>query len=135
LSYPLTLGYTVADIGGAKSIAWLGTASTVATAAIAPFGGAISDLIGRRYVGLVGSAFLCIGLIVIGTAKRMPVAIGGFALQGVGGAFAELVGFSGITELAPVVGRGKYMGLALIFSLPFCAGQAYGISVHNLFRV
>ena len=98
----------------------------MATAAIAPFAGAMSDLIGRRYVALLGSAFIIIGMIVVGTAKRMDIAIGGTAVAGVGGALAELVGFAGIAELAPVRRRGMYLGTALLFSLPFGASQTYG---------
>jgi MFS family permease len=115
----------------------LGTASTVATAAIAPFGGAISDLIGRRYVALLGSSLITLGMIIVGTAQRMDVAIGGTAIVGVGGGLAELVGFAGyltkiylliesIAELAPVRKRGLYLGTAFLFNLPFGAAQAYG---------
>lgn len=98
----------------------------MATAAIAPFAGAMSDLVGRRYIALLGSGFIIIGMIVVGTAQRMDVAIGGTAIAGVGGALAELVGFAGIAELAPVRSRGKYLGTALLFSLPFSASQTYG---------
>jgi MFS family permease len=115
----------------------LGTASTVATAAIAPFGGAISDLIGRRYVALLGSSLITLGMIIVGTAQRMDVAIGGTAIVGVGGGLAELVGFAGyltniylliesIAELASVRKRGLYLGTAFLFNLPFGAAQAYG---------
>ena len=131
-SQGLTAAYVVADIGGAKSEAWLGTASTVATAAVAPFAGALSDLIGRRYVALSGSALIIIGMIVVGTAQRMDVAIGGTVIVGVGGGLAELVGFAGIAELAPVRSRGKYLGTAFLFNLPFGAAQAYGIFVQQL---
>jgi len=65
-------------------------------------------------------------MIVVGTAHRMDVAIGGTAIVGVGGGLAELVGFAGIQELAPVRSRGKYMGTAFLFNLPFGAAQAYG---------
>jgi MFS family permease len=125
----LIVAYVVADIGGETSEAWLGTASTVATAAIAPFAGAISDLIGRRYVALLGSALIIIGMIVVGTARRMDVAIGGTAIVGVGGGLAEVVGCAGILEMAPVKSRGKYMGTVFLFNLPFAAAQAYGTSL------
>jgi hypothetical protein len=59
----------------------------------------------------------------------MDVAIGGTALVGVGGGIAELIGFAGIAELAPVKSRGKYLGTAFLFNLPFAAAQAYG-TVH-----
>ena len=65
-------------------------------------------------------------MILIGTAGRIDVAIGGSAIAGVGGALAELAGFAGIAEIAPVRSRGTYLGTALLFNLPFCASQAYG---------
>ena len=67
-------------------------------------------------------------MVVVGTAQRMDVAIGGTALVGVGGGVAELIGFAGIAELAPVKSRGKYLGTAFLFNLPFGAAQAYGMS-------
>ena len=84
-------------------------------------------MVGRRYVALLADVFIIIGMIVIGTAGRMDVAIGGSAIAGVGGALAELAAFAGIAELAPVRRRGTYLGTALLFNLPFCASQAYGI--------
>jgi MFS family permease len=118
--------YTVADIGGETSYAWLAIANTLSLAAVAPFAGAISDLIGRRYVALLGALFVCIGMIVVGTAHRMDVAIGGMAIAGVGAGLGELVGAAGISELAPVKSRGKYIGLAFLLILPFSASAAYG---------
>jgi MFS family permease len=120
------LAYTVADIGGAASVSWLGTASTLAIAAVAPFAGAISDLIGRRYVGLLADVFIIVGMIIVGCAQHMGVAIAGITLVGIGGGLAELVAFAGIAEIAPVKSRGKYIGIALLFDLPFSAAQTYG---------
>ena len=93
---------------------------------MAPFAGAISDLIGRRYVALLGALFVCIGMIIVGTAHRMDVAIGGMAMAGVGAGLSELVGAAGIFELAPVKSRGKYIGVAFLLILPFSASAAYG---------
>ena len=118
--------YIIADLGGATSIAWVATASSVAIAAVAPFAGAISDLIGRRYVAILADVFIIWGMILVGTAKNINVAIGGSAVTGVGGALAELAGFAGIAEIAPVKHRGTYLGTALLFNLPFTATQAYG---------
>lgn len=118
--------YIIADLGGATSIAWIPTASSVAIAAVAPFAGAISDLIGRRYLAILADVFIIWGMILVGTAKNINVAIGGSGLTGVGGALAELVGFAGIAEIAPVRHRGTYLGTALLFNLPFTATQAYG---------
>jgi MFS family permease len=120
------VAYTVADIGGQPSQAWLAIANTLALAAVAPFAGAISDLIGRRYVALLGAGLVVVGMIVVGTAHRMDVAIGGMAIAGAGAGLAELIGAAGVAELAPVRARGKYIGTIFLLILPFSASAAYG---------
>lgn len=123
----LIVAYTVADIGGASSEAWLGVANTLSVAAVSPIAGSISDLIGRRYGALLATCMVCIGLIVVGTAHRMDVAIGGSAITGVGSGLAETIGTAGLLELAPAKWRGIYFGCALLVDLPFGAGLTYGI--------
>ena len=86
-------------------------------------------MIGRRYVLLSGGALVITGMIIVGLAGRMDVAIGGMTITGVGGAFAELVGVAGISELAPVKSRGTYLGTAFIVVLPFGACSYYGSSL------
>lgn len=125
-SYSHPVEYTVADIGGTTNYAWLAIANTLALAATAPFAGAISDLIGRRYVALLGALFVVIGMIVVGTAHRMDVAIGGMAIAGTGAGLGELIGAAGVAELAPVKKRGLYVGSVFILILPFAASAAYG---------
>jgi MFS family permease len=87
---------------------------------------------GRRYVALLGAAFVMVGMIVVGTAHRMDVAIGGMALAGVGAGLSELIAAAGVAELAPVVQRGKYIGIIFLLILPFSASAAYGIAYHFL---
>ena len=67
----LIVAYIVEDIGGELSCAWI--ANTLATAAVSPFVGVISDLIGHRYVGLLGSILVIMGLIAIGVAQTVEV--------------------------------------------------------------
>ena len=122
----IDIAYTVADIGGASSKAWLAIANTLALAATAPFAGAISDLMGRRYVSMLGALLVVIGMIIVGTAQRMDVAIGGMAIAGTGAGLAELIGAAGVAELAPVKSRGKYIGTIFLLILPFSASGAYG---------
>lgn len=122
----LILAYIIEDIGGESSFAWIGMANTLATAAVAPFVGAISDLIGHRYVGLLGSILVIMGLITIGVAQTIEVCIGGSALLGVGAALAEIVGTVGILEMATVKHRGYYIACAFLFILPWAPSQTYG---------
>lgn len=116
----------MADIGGEGSYAWLAIANTLSLAAVAPFAGAISDLIGRRYVALAGAGLVCIGMVITGTAQRMDVAIGGMAVAGVGAGLGELIAAAGVAELAPVKNRGYYIGAIFLLILPFSASAAYG---------
>lgn len=125
--FTLIVAYIVADIGGPSSKAWLGVANTLSVAAVSPIAGSISDLLGRRYGALLATCMVCIGLIVVGTAHRMDVAIGGSAITGVGSGLAETIGTAGLLELAPAKWRGIYFGCALLVDLPFGAGLTYGI--------
>lgn len=51
-------------------------ANLLALAAVCPFVGSLSDLMGRRYVALTGASFIVIGMIVCSTAHTMNVFIG-----------------------------------------------------------
>ena len=64
------------DIGGTDRWVWFVLANLLALAAICPFVGSLSDIIGRRYVSLLGSALLTIAMIICGTAKEMNQFIG-----------------------------------------------------------
>lgn len=55
---------------------WFVLANLLALAAVCPFVGAISDLIGRRYVALLGASLIVIGMIVSSTAHSMNIFIG-----------------------------------------------------------
>jgi MFS family permease len=51
-------------------------ANLLALAGVCPFVGSLSDLIGRRYVAIIGVALVCIGMIVSSTANTMNNFIG-----------------------------------------------------------
>lgn len=123
------VAYMVEDIGGQGSEAWVAISYTLSLAAICPFAGAVSDLMGRRYASLLGAGLVVVGMIIVGTAHRINVAIGGMAIAGVGAGLAELIGTAGVAELAPVESRGKYIGLIYTMILPFAASSGYGLSL------
>jgi MFS family permease len=95
---------------------------------IAPAAGSISDLFGRRYSALLGSIFVFIGIMMMGLTHDINVAMGGMAISGVGAAFSGIIGISGISEIAPMKDRGKYLGTAFLLVLPFGACNEYGLS-------
>jgi MFS family permease len=67
--------YIYGDIGGVDRWVWFVLANLLALAAVCPFVGSISDLIGRRYVALAGASFIVIGMIVCTTAHTMNIFI------------------------------------------------------------
>jgi len=123
----MVLAFVVADLGGQDAEAWLGMANTLATAAIIPFVGAISDLVGRRWVVLSGLVLIMVGLVVLGLAQRMDVAIGAIAVAGVGAGLAEMIGFAGTLETIPVRARGKYLGILFLLYIPMAGCATFGI--------
>jgi hypothetical protein len=121
----LTVAYTVEDIGGNGSHTWLGIVNCLAVAAVSPVAGAVSDLVGRRYIGLSGVLLIIAGMIVVGTAHTMS--IGGMALAGVGSGLAQTVGVAGACEMVPVKHRGAYLGTIYLVFTPMAPASAYGI--------
>lgn len=51
-------------------------ANLLSLAGVCPFVGSLSDLLGRRYVALLGAIFIIIGMIVCSTANTMNIFIG-----------------------------------------------------------
>ena len=116
------------DIGGENTVAWLGMANTLTIAATAPFSGAVSDLIGRRLVALLGLLFVGVGMLLVGLAQKMEVAIGGTAVVGVGAGLAELIASAGVMEIVPVNKRGTYVGFLFLLYTPVMGCSAFGMS-------
>ncbi|QLI65468.1 Trichothecene efflux pump TRI12 [Metarhizium brunneum] len=114
------------DIGGVDRWVWFITANLIALAAVAPFVGALSDLLGRRYVAMLGSAFIIIGQIVCVTAHEMNPFIAGMALSGVGAGISELISISGLAEIAPTAQRGVYIAALIMTILPWCPSVMWG---------
>ena len=77
-------------------------------------------------MALFGAGIVIIGSIITGSAWRVEIAIAGMALVGMGGGLSEVVAGAAVAEMAPVRSRGKYMGAAFIFVLPFGASGVYG---------
>lgn len=66
------------DIGGTDKWIWFVTGNLLGSAAICPFSGALSDLLGRRYVAIGGVSCVLSGQIICSLATNMDVFIGTF---------------------------------------------------------
>ncbi|KAH6855200.1 major facilitator superfamily domain-containing protein [Chaetomium sp. MPI-CAGE-AT-0009] len=117
--------YIYRDLGGLNYWVWFITANLLATAAIAPFVGALSDLVGRRYVAIIGSATIIFGQIICGTSINMEMFIAGMTLTGVGTGINELTALAGTAELVPLSRRGYYIAGMVLTVLPFMPSAMY----------
>lgn len=74
---------------------WMLTANTLAVAAICPFVGYITDMLGRRWMCLFGSLCLIIASIVQATANTLGQAVAAQAVGGIGAGICELTALAG----------------------------------------
>ncbi|KAJ9612062.1 hypothetical protein H2200_003657 [Cladophialophora chaetospira] len=118
--------YIYSDLGGVDRWIWFVLAYLLALAAICPFVGSISDLIGRRWVSLIGSGMLVIAMVICGVAKNMNVFIVGMTISGVGAGICELTALAVTAELAPTRKRGKYVAILIFTIIPFCPSVLWG---------
>ncbi|KAF1809090.1 putative major facilitator superfamily transporter [Eremomyces bilateralis CBS 781.70] len=114
---PLT--FITAELGGTASAAWLPVSYGLALAAVVPICGYFQDLLGRRYVCLLGGCLLIIGCIVMGTAHKFRDGLVGMVLCGSGAAIGEMTALAGTSELVPVKRRPIYVAILTVVTLPF----------------
>ncbi|KAK4043794.1 fungal trichothecene efflux pump [Parachaetomium inaequale] len=128
--------YIYRDLGGVSYWVWFITANLLATAAISPFVGALSDLMGRRYVAIIGSVTIIAGQIICGAARDMDMFIAGMAITGIGTGINELTALAGTAELVPLSHRGYYIAGMVLTILPFLPSAMYAqmIAVHKSWR-
>tara|TARA_B100000029_G_scaffold478256_1_gene524139 strand:+ start:567 stop:2243 length:1677 start_codon:yes stop_codon:yes gene_type:complete len=124
----------VASLGGFDRFSWVTTSYLVASTAIIPIVGKLSDIYGRRAFFLFGIAVFIIGSILAGLSADMSQLIAFRAIQGVGGGTLMSCAFIAVGDLFPPAERGKYMGLlAGIFALSSIIGPITGGALTDSF--
>ncbi len=81
---------------------------------------------GRRYVAILGAAFVVLGMIICSTAHTMNIFISGMVFAGVGAGINELTALAVTSELAPTAKRGKYVAILILTIIPFCPSVLWG---------
>ncbi|KAF2753288.1 MFS general substrate transporter [Pseudovirgaria hyperparasitica] len=128
--------YIYGDIGGTDRWIWFVLANLLSLAAVCPFVGSLSDLLGRRYVAILGTCFILLGMVVSSTAHTMNWFICGMTFAGIGAGITELTALAATSELAPVRKRGTYVALLVLSIVPFCPSVLWAqlIAYHSTWR-
>lgn len=132
----------IADLDGFALYSWAFTAYMVASTAVVPVFGKLSDLYGRKYLFLGGIVVFLIASALCGLSQTMPQLIAFRGLQGVGAGVLMANAFAIIGDIFPPAERGKYQGIfGAVFGLAGVIGPLLGgfltdsISWHWVFYV
>ncbi|MDO8531443.1 MAG: MDR family MFS transporter [Dehalococcoidia bacterium] len=117
----------VADLQGLEHYAWVVTAYLVASTAVTPVVGKVSDMYGRKPLFIIGIISFLAASALCGLSQSMTQLIIFRGLQGIGAGILMASVFSSIADIFPPRERGKWQGLvAAVFGLAGVVGPAAG---------
>ncbi|KAI0867433.1 major facilitator superfamily domain-containing protein [Hypoxylon argillaceum] len=98
------------EINAGSQYVWIANSYVIASTAIQPLFGQLSNILGRRNPSLVVVALFAIGSGIAGGANGVPMLIAGRTIQGIGcGGIFVLLDVV-VCDLVPLRERGKYLG-------------------------
>ncbi|MEN9934186.1 MAG: hypothetical protein RLZZ387_765 [Chloroflexota bacterium] len=117
----------VADFSGLDLVAWVSTGYLLASTAMVPIHGKLSDLYGRRAILIWGVVVFLIGSMLCGVAQDMVQLILYRVIQGIGAAALTSTAFAVPADLFAPAERARYMGLfGAVFGLSSVVGPFLG---------
>ncbi len=132
----------VRDFNGLSLVSWVSTGYLLASTAMVPIYGKLSDLYGRKIVLLWGIVVFLLGSGLCGIAQSMLQLIVFRVVQGIGAAAITSTAFATPADLFAAAERPRYMGLfPAVFGLASVVGPFLGglltdqISWHWVFYV
>lgn len=115
------------ELGGLEHLSWVVTAYLVASTAVTPLWGKISDLYGRKRIYQSAIVIFLLGSMLCGLAQDMPQLIAYRAIQGIGGGGLMAIGLAIIGDIIPPRDRGRYQGFfGAVFGVSAVAGPLIG---------
>jgi MFS family permease len=117
------------DLGDVHSVPWLVTAFLIASTAVTPLYGKISDIHGRRFTVLIALSVYMAGSVVCLAAPNMLTLICGRVLHGLGGGGMASMGMVVLGDLAAPRDRGRYYAY---FSATYTTAGAVGPALGGL---
>lgn len=132
----------VADLQGIELLAWVSTSYLLASTAMVPIYGKLSDIFGRKIILLFGIVVFLLGSVLCGLAGTMLQLVIYRGIQGFGAAALTSTAFAIPADLFAPAERARYMGLfGAVFGLSSVIGPFVGglltdhISWHWVFFV
>jgi len=121
------------DLGAITKVIWILVAPYIATGAIAPFVGSLSDLMGRKGIIIFSLALGIVAFTLQGAAPNFACYLVGATLAGAAIGIQLLTVIAAASELVPVSKRGATIGYIVMGFLPFAPSSLYGqlIAEHN----
>ncbi|KAJ3487811.1 hypothetical protein NLI96_g3281 [Meripilus lineatus] len=115
------------ELNGGDNFVWVGSAYSLASTAILPSIGGLSDIFGRKPVMMTCIFLFALGSALAGAAQSMNMLIGARVVQGLGGGGIMTVSNIIISDLVPLSQRGLYQGfIGLTFALASGIGPPVG---------
>lgn len=112
-----------ADLGDVHSLPWLITAYLIASTAITPLYGKISDIHGRRFTIIIAIVTYMVGSLICLAAPNMLVLILGRIVHGLGGGGLSAMGMIILGDITEPKDRGRYYAY---FSATYMTAGALG---------
>ncbi len=109
----------VGELGGQNQLAWVVSASLLATTASTPIWGKLSDVYGRKKLYQAAIWVFIVGSVAAGVAQNMWMLIGARAVQGLGVGGIMALGQAIIGDIVAPRERGRYQGYM---------GSAFGLA-------
>ena len=117
----------VAELNGLQHYTWVITGYLVASTAMMPIFGKISDIFGRKWLYMLGIVVFLGGSMLSGISQSMEQLVAFRALQGAGAGMMMPIAQAIIGDIFPPAERGKYQGLlGAVFGLAVIIGPGLG---------
>ncbi|KAF4211452.1 hypothetical protein CNMCM5878_002618 [Aspergillus fumigatiaffinis] len=101
------------ELDGEENYVWIANAYTLASAAIQPLAGQISNIVGRRYPMIISMCLFALGSGLCGGSTSTTMMIAGRTVQGLGAGGILLLLEVIVSDLVPLRERAQFVGIAL----------------------
>ncbi len=115
------------DFGNFTDLAWMFTSYSLASTAVMPLAGKLSDLYGRKLLFQASIVVFTLGSLLCGVAPSFWTLVAFRAIQGIGGGALIVLAFAIVGDIVSPAERGRYQGLVgSVFAVASVIGPLVG---------